>query len=184
MHLLVSCAKLQLHLQQIANSSSIEERLRLDKERRRDALRTHLNKILASLHRPHHRLAVGNAVRHRLLAIHILARRDRVHGDLFMPVVGHSHNDSLNILVIQNFLVASCGADIRTGNLLRKRVPTVIEIACCHTLALWQSDRGTKQRRTLDANADRRKSNPLAGWLRCRSLFGCQDEVAAGNHGG
>ena len=138
---------------------------------------------MLALHRTHHRLAIRNAVRHRLLAVNVLPRRNRVHGNLLMPVVGHRHDDSFNVLVVENLLVPSRGADLRTRNLLRQRVPPVIKIARRNTLGLRQRYRYPQQRRSLDTNADRCESNALTRRWRCRSLLGCQGKVTPGNHG-
>lgn len=58
-------------------------------------------------------------MRHRLFAIHVFARSDGVNHNLFVPVVGHGHDDGVNALVVQQFFIAARRANRFFGDFLR-----------------------------------------------------------------
>ena len=66
-----------------------------------DTLRADLHDASGFLRGGHHLDAVLRAVRHRLLAINVLAGIHRVHHHLLVPVVRHRRDDAVDVLVVQ-----------------------------------------------------------------------------------
>ena len=66
-----------------------------------DPLAAGLKNALVCLDRLHHGQPVGRVMRHRLLAVHILARGKGVQYHAAMLMVGHGHNHRVHILAIQ-----------------------------------------------------------------------------------
>ena len=88
-----------------------------------------LHNPIRLLRRRHHRQPIRRRMRHRLLAIHILARAHRVHHHLLMPVVGNRHDDRVDILRVQQFLIrrsssgSACPRSPAPAHAARRRDP-------------------------------------------------------------
>jgi hypothetical protein len=52
------------------------------------------------------------SVRHGLFDVDVLACADRVHDDLFVPMIGHGSHDAIDVLVLQQFVIATGGRQI------------------------------------------------------------------------
>ena len=68
-------------------------------------LRAHLEDAAGSLHRLADHAALVDRQRQRLFAVHVLAGRQRVDGDLDVPVVGRADGDRLHVLAVEHLAV-------------------------------------------------------------------------------
>ena len=68
-------------------------------------LRAHLEDAVGSLHRLADHTAFVDRQRQRFFAVDVLAGRQRVDGDLDVPMVGHADDDRLHVLAIEHLVV-------------------------------------------------------------------------------
>ena len=72
-----------------------------------DALGPHLDNPIVVLGGGDHCNTVLRGMRHRLLAIDVLARTYCIHDDLAVPVIGHRRNDTIYLLVVEQVLISA-----------------------------------------------------------------------------
>src|SRR5205807_3084366 len=96
---------------------------RLGADLRAHALRADLHDAPAFLRGVDHRDAVGGCVGHRLLTVDVLAGAHGVDDDLTVPVVGHSGDDAVDVLVVEQLPVATRHWQVGSHNLARARSP-------------------------------------------------------------
>jgi hypothetical protein len=96
-------------------------------------------------------------MRHRLFTVHVLARGHGIYDDLTVMVVGHRHDDAVDVRAVEQVLVAAGGRKARvSGNLFGARMSAVIQI--CRRNKLGSGcQRGGKQTRPLHADANNSK---------------------------
>jgi hypothetical protein len=102
-------------------------------------------------------------VRHRLLNIDVLAGADRVDHDLLVPVVGNGGHDAVDVFVLQQFVIAPGGGQVRADNFFGQSVTAIIEVAGRHALHPRQFDRVREQARSLHADADDPEAYSITG---------------------
>src|SRR6516162_8564850 len=71
---------------------------------------------------------------------HVFARSDGVNHNLFVPVVGHRHDDGVHALVVQQLFIAARRADRFSGDFLRQLMPPVVEVAGRYALHAGKRD--------------------------------------------
>ena len=126
------------------------------------ALAANLHDAISFLHSVHHGEAIFDVVRHRLLAIHILARGTGVDYNAAMLVVRDGDDYGVYVFAVQNFFVmASCG-DLFLYGLLRGLVPAVIKIADGDAFNAGYGERGLQKLAATSTGADRCKSYSIA----------------------
>ena len=100
-------------------------------------------------------------MRHRFLAVRILARAHGVHHDLFVPVVGDSNDDGVYRFVIKQLFVASGSADWFSDNFPRQFMTAIIKIASGYAFDAGELDGSCKQSGALHANSYNAKANSV-----------------------
>ena len=109
-------------------------------------------------------------MRHRLLAINVLTRLACIDDHSLMPMVGHRRDQAVNVLPIEQFLIAPRRGQVGiTGNLLGQRVTAVIKIGCPNALDPRQADRVRQQARPLHSDSNDSHSHPFAVRHRLRA---------------
>ena len=96
----------------IADRALRDHLFRLSVDHGTDALGADLHDASGLFLRIRHVEALGRGVRHGFFAIHILARAHRVDHDLLVPVVGNGDDEAVDILVVEQFLIAARGGKI------------------------------------------------------------------------
>ena len=113
--------------------------------------------------RRHHLDAFFGGVRHGFFDVDVLARVDRVHHHLLVPMVGNGGHDAIDVLVLQQFVIAPGGGQVWTDDLLCQSVAAVIKVAGGCTFHPRQLDRVGQQSRALHADSDHAKPHSIAG---------------------
>src|SRR3989475_320468 len=127
------------------------------------ALRADLHDASGLLRRVHHGHAVGRGVRHRLLAVDVLAGADRGHHHLLVPVIGNRRDDAVDVLVLEERLIAARDGQVRPDDLAGQRVPTVVEVSGRRTFDARQLY-GLRERPVpLHAVSDHSEADPVTG---------------------
>ena len=71
----------------------------------------------------------ARGVRHRLLAIDVLARVAGIHHHPLVPVIGHRRHDAVDVLAVEQFLVAARSGQARIArDLSGQRVTAVVQV--------------------------------------------------------
>ncbi len=126
------------------------------------ALAAHLQDAISLAHRLNHGEAVLHGMRHRLFAVHVLARGARIHHNAAMLVVGDGHNHRVHIFAIENLVIIARCRNLLLHGLLTRFMPAVIEIADRDAFDARHRERCLQQLASARACADRSKSNPVA----------------------
>jgi hypothetical protein len=106
-----------------------------------NALRTNLHDAPGFLRRGYHRQTIRRGMRHWLFAINILARANRVHHHLLVPVIRHGRDQAVDLFVVEQFLVTPSRRNFLSDNFLRQEVPPIVQIASCHAFDARQLHR-------------------------------------------
>ncbi|HVJ09679.1 MAG TPA: hypothetical protein VM554_14980 [Acidisarcina sp.] len=168
------CAQREIDGDEIADRSAAEEFPSLAKKSRADALRTNLNDAPGAMRGSNHGCSIGNAMRHRLFAVDILAGLDCVHHECLMPVIWNRNDQAFDVLVVQQFVILACGSDLGAGNLAGKGMALIIKVAGGNASRTRQCNRVCEEPGPLHADADDRKANrifaafTLVDWRLCR----------------
>ncbi len=121
--------------------------------------------------------ALGRGVRHRLLAVNVLARVAGVDHDAPVPVIGNGGDDAVDILAVEQFLIAARGGQVGiAGDLAGQRVAAVVEIGGAHALDAGHGDGVRQQAGALHADADDAEANAIAGRRRPRQRLGFEQD--------
>src|SRR5207247_4599321 len=115
------------------------------------------------LRRVHHGHAVGRAVRHRLLAVDVLAGAHLVPHHLLVTVIGNRRHDALDVLVLEERLIAARDGQVRPDDLAGQRVPTVAQVTSRRTFVPRQLYGLREQPVPLHADADHAEADPVTG---------------------
>ncbi len=183
----VVAAERALHQGDVAQDALGDQLPGLGAEHRAHALRPDLHDAPALLRRRHHLEAVGGGVGHRLLAVDVLARAHRVHHDLPVPVVGHGGHDAVDVLVVEQLVVAARGEQLRARDLPGQGVAAVVEIAGGRALYPRERDGGLEEARPLHADTDHPEAHPIArgaGSRRSLDRLGIEQHLLGGEDGG
>jgi hypothetical protein len=133
-------------------------------------LRPDLHDAIRLLRCRYHRQSIRRIVRHRLLAVHIFARRQRIHYYLLMPVVRNGNDDRVDILGVEEFLVAPGRPNRLAHDLLRQLMAPVVKIGGRHTLHPAQLNRVREKTRAFHADAHNPEANSV---IRTHRLIIC-----------
>src|SRR5258708_38142416 len=159
----IVAAQGKLHHLDLANGAVVIEIARLGAEGRTYALRTNLHNALVLLGRFDHGESVSHGVRHRLLAINVLARVTGIDYDPLVPVVGHRSDNAVDVLTVEQFLIVARRGQARLGrDFFGQRVAAIIQICRTHALNPWEGDGAADQAGPLHADSDHAKTNALA----------------------
>ena len=115
-----------LHQAQVSNRPLREQFFRLPVNRRTHTLRSDLHELSRLLLRRRHIEAIGDRMRHRFLAVDILARIHGIHDDLAMPVIRNCRDQAVDLLIVEQFLVAPRRREGGVHDLFRERMPAVV----------------------------------------------------------
>ena len=148
---------------QVAERALRDQLLGLRTDLGAHALRADLNDAARPFRRVHHGHAVGGAVRHRLLAVDVLPGAHRIHHHLLVPVIGHGRHDAVDVLVVEQLLIAARDGEIGPHDLARQRVPTVVQVAGGGAFDAGQLDGLGQEPVPLHADADHAEPHPVAG---------------------
>ena len=110
-------------------------------------------------------------MRHGLLAVDVLARGHRVHDHLLVPVIGNRRHDAVDLLVVQECLIAARDGEVRSNDLPRQGVSAVVEVTRGSTFDARQFDGCAQQPGPLHADADHAEADPVAGRNGLRSAY-------------
>ena len=95
-------------------------------------------------------------------AVDVLPRAHRIDDDLLVPMVRHRRDDAIDVLVVEQRLVATCHRQIRPDDLTRQRVPSVVEVAGGDTFDALELDRVPEQPRPLHPHPDDAETDTVA----------------------
>src|SRR5581483_2400521 len=132
-------------------------------ENRTHALTPHLYDAAVLLRSCHDGEAILDSVRHRLLAIHVLAGRAGILYYLAVLMIRNGDDDRVNILAVQNLLVVAGGGDNLLYRLLRRLVTRVIQVANCHAFNARHQERRLQQFTAAHAGADGCEAHRVTG---------------------
>ena len=71
---------------------------------------------------------------HGLLAVHILARVQRLNRDALVPMVGRCDDDGVDILARQHFAIIARGEQVAAPQFFGARQTAVVDVAHCDQL--------------------------------------------------
>ena len=100
---------------------------------------------------------------HRLLAVDVLARRQCLHRDGHVPVIGSGDDHCVHVGPRKDLLVLASGDDLVTEDFLGPSQPAVVEVGHGHELHSRRLQGGPGVRIALDTQADGGQAHPLAG---------------------
>jgi hypothetical protein len=85
-------------------------------------------------------------------------------------MVGHRRHDAVDILAVEQFLVAACSREVGIpGDLFGQRVAAIVQVGGRHALHTGQRNGGGQQSGSLHADADHAEPDTIAGGQRLRS---------------
>src|SRR5687767_4956295 len=155
---------------QIAEHPLRDHLLRLGENLGAHALRPDLHDATALLRRVRHFHSLRRRVRHRLLAVHVLAGAHRVDQDLPVPVVGHRDDHAIDVPVLEKRLIPARDGEIGPDDLPRQGMPTIVEVTGRDTLDSVEGYRVREQSLPLHPDTDDPEPDPIARWSRPRAL--------------
>ena len=125
----------QLHHLDVADSAAFVEFVCLRTQNRTDPLRADLHDSIVFVRRLDHCETVGHIVRHRFLAINVLAGIAGVHHNPPVPVVRNRGHNAVDVLAVEQFLVMPRGRKAGVARqFFGQRMPPVhIDLRLRHT---------------------------------------------------
>ncbi len=134
----------------------------LSVENRADPLAAGLEDSLAGLDSFHHRKSVGHIVRHRLLAIDVLARRHGIQRHAPVMMVRSGDKNCFHIVAVQQGPVVARGGNILAPRLLCRLVPCHIQVRRSHANTGGHISRRPQQVAPANPGSHNRKTYPAA----------------------
>ncbi len=152
----------RLHHVQLADRTAGEKILGLLVHDGAHALAAHLENPAGAARGLDHLLAVVDALHHRFLAVHVLARAHGVDGDLLVPVVGRPDDHRVHVPPRQHLAIIAGGENVRAPPLLRVRQAAVVNVGDGDQLGAGR-DRRRGVAASLSARADQRDLDAIVG---------------------